>query len=266
MGRLAILAGSGALPARLAALYPQATCIGFAGVPHDLGPRAAEHAFEQIGALFDDLKARGVSEVVMAGAMSRPPLDPTAFDAVMTGLVPRLMVAMQGGDDALLRVVIDIFEEQGFAVRGAHELAPDLTAAPGVLAGAPLSDAQMADALHGADILHALGPLDIGQGAVVEAGLCLGIETLQGTDALLGFVAQTSAALRKTGGVFVKAPKAGQDLRVDMPAIGPATVRAAHAADLSAIVIAAGVVLVLERAETLALAETLGMTLIAQEI
>lgn len=265
-GRLAILAGGGALPLRLAEVDPQALCISFAGVPHELGARAQEHSFEKMGALFDALEEQGVTDVVMAGGMSRPPLDPAQFDEVMLGLAPRLVAAMQGGDDALLRLVISIFEEQGFAVRGAHEIDAGLTAQAGALAGGPLSEAQQADASRAADILGALGPLDVGQGAVVEAGLCLGIETLQGTDALLGFVGATPAHLRKGGGVFVKAPKRGQDLRVDMPAIGPDTVTAVAEAGLEAIVIAAGAVLVLERDALLRLADHLGVSIIAQEV
>ncbi|MGB7318009.1 MAG: UDP-2,3-diacylglucosamine diphosphatase LpxI [Planktotalea sp.] len=265
MARLAILAGNGDLPLRLAGLRADAVQICFSGVQHVLGRDAEEHAFEKMGALFAALKDKGVSEVVMAGAMSRPPLDPTAFDDVMTALAPRLLAAMQGGDDALLRLVVEIFEEQGFKVLGAHEVDPELTVCAGLLAGAPLSDHSLKDAERAIDILSALGPLDVGQGAVVENGLCLGIETLQGTDALLGFVAQTPKTLRKGGGVFVKAPKRGQDLRVDMPTIGPNTVKAAAAAGLSAIVLAADAVIILAQDETLSLAQAAGITLIAQD-
>lgn len=266
MNRLAILAGNGALPRRLADLREDAVQISFAGVSHDLGPRAQEHSFEKMGALFAALKEQGVSEVVMAGAMSRPPLDPSAFDPVMMALAPRLLAAMQGGDDALLRLVIAIFEEQGFTVRGAHEIDPSLTVNAGVICGDALSDQTRGDVLRGAEILKTLGPLDLGQGVVVENGLCLGIETLQGTDAMLGFVAQTSKHLRKGQGVFVKAPKSGQDLRVDMPTIGPDTITSVEAAGLSCIVLAAGAVILLDPKETIARAQVAGITLIAQEM
>lgn len=266
MGRLAILAGDGELPVRLAAAAPDALQISFKGVAHKLGRAAQEHSYEKMGALFAALKEAGVSDVVMAGGMSRPPLEPADFDPVMTALAPRLLAAMQGGDDALLRLVIAVFEEQGFTVRGAHEVDPALTVAPGVLCGAPLTAVQHADADRAIDILGALGPLDVGQGAVVEAGLCLGIETLQGTDALLRFVQATPNHLRKGGGVFVKAPKRGQDLRVDMPTIGPETIRAAHSSGLSAVLVAAGAVIVLKREETTALAAECGLSLIAAEI
>ncbi|MGH1577028.1 LpxI family protein [Planktotalea sp.] len=266
MSRLAILAGSGGLPSRLAAVRKEAVQICFAGVPHELGSTAQTHSFEKMGALFAALKEQGVSEVVMAGAMSRPPLDPSEFDEVMLTLAPRLIAAMQGGDDALLRLVITIFEEQGFSVRGAHEIDPSLTAKAGLLTGEALSAERQGDVDRAVDILSALSPLDVGQGAVVENGLCLGIETLQGTDALLGFVAQTPKGLRKTGGVFVKAPKRGQDLRVDMPTIGPETVKAVSDAQLSVIVIAAGAVNILALDDTIRAAKQAGITLIAQDI
>jgi DUF1009 family protein len=266
MSRLAILAGNGDLPRRLADLRVDAVQISFAGVAHDLGAAAQEHSFEKMGALFDALKDQGVSEIVMAGAMSRPPLDPSAFDPVMMALAPRLIAAMQGGDDALLRLVIAIFEEQGFTVRGAHAIDPSLTLKAGVLCGDPLSDQCAADIARGSAILKTLSPHDVGQGVVVENGLCLGIETLQGTDALLGFVAQTPKHLRKTGGVFVKAPKVGQDLRVDMPTIGPDTIDAVAAAGLSCIAVAAGAVILLSPDETLQRAKAASITLIAQEL
>ncbi|MEP5155111.1 UDP-2,3-diacylglucosamine diphosphatase LpxI [Planktotalea sp.] len=266
MSRLAILAGGGDLPRRLADLRSDAVRISFAGVAHDLGDSAQEHSFEKMGALFAALKDQDVTEVVMAGGMSRPPLDPNAFDPVMMALAPRLIAAMQGGDDALLRLVIAIFEEQGFAVRGAHEIDPSLTVAAGVLSGDPLTAQGIADVARGADILNTLSPLDVGQGVAVENGLCLGIETLQGTDALLGFVAQTPKHLRKGGGVFVKAPKLGQDLRVDMPTIGPDTIDAVAAAGLSTIALAAGAVIVLAQDETMKRAADAGITIIAQDL
>lgn len=266
MGRLAILSGSGDLPRRLADLHPDALVVSFIGVSHGLTCPTQAHSFEKMGALFEALKSQNVSDVVMAGAMSRPPLDPAGFDDVMLSLAPRLIAAMQGGDDALLSLVITIFEEQGFTVCGAHEVDPSLTVSAGLLTGNALEGPRARDAESAFDILHALGPLDVGQGAVVENGLCLGIETLQGTDALLDFVAHTSKHLRKTGGVFVKTPKRGQDLRVDMPTIGPDTITAMKRADLSVLVIAAGAVIVLSKDETLRLARDAGISIIAQDM
>lgn len=259
-GRLAILAGNGGLPVEIAAAHPDAVKVVFDDVPHRMTGNVQHHAFEKLGGLFDELKAMGVTRVVMAGSMSRPPLDASAFDPLMISLAPRLLSAMHGGDDALLRVIIAIIEEQGFEVIGAHDLVEGLTAEEGLLAGPEPSDEQLSDADRGADILNALAPVDVGQGCVVAGGLCLGVETVQGTDFMLNTVAETPAALRRGAkGVFVKAAKRGQDLRVDMPAIGPDTVARAEQAGLAGIVLQAGQVLILERAETVAAAEKAGI-------
>lgn len=264
-GRLAILSGGGALPVALATAYSDAMRVVFQGVSHELPKPVSQHRFEKMGALFEALKAEGVSRVVLAGGMSRPPLDPAEFDTTMTRIAPRLVAALQGGDDALLRLVINLFEEQGFDVIGAHELLDSLTAEEGVLAGPDPDDHAMKDAGRAADILLALSPLDVGQAVVVEGGLCLGIETLQGTDALLNFVAATPDLLRLgDGGVMLKAPKRGQDLRVDMPAIGPDTVRNAARAGLRGIVVAAGKVVVLDRPAVLAALDETGLFLLSR--
>ncbi len=238
----AILAGSGVLPNLLLQAEP-AYVVKFRGVqvaPFKAPPIKAR--FEALGRLFDDLRAKHVSEVCLAGAMSRPSLDPVAFDPFTAKLMPTLMQAMGQGDDALLRAIIEVIEGQGFKVIAAHEVRPDLVAQAGVIAGAKVGSE---DAARGRAVLEALGPLDVGQGAIVAKGQVLGVETLQGTDAMLEFVGRTRPG---SGGIFVKRPKLGQDLRVDMPAIGPDTIHAAARAGLSGIEIATGEVLILDRA------------------
>ena len=238
----AILAGAGALPGLLLKAEI-AFVVQFKGVVidrHNAPPIKAR--FEQLGKLFDDLREKEVTEVCLAGAMGRPNLDPVAFDPFTASKMPMLMEAMGKGDDALLRAIIRLIESEGFTVVAAHDIRPDLVAEPGVIAGKPVKPA---DAARARAVLEALGPLDVGQGAVAAKGQVLGIETLQGTDALLDFVARTAP---KSGGIFAKRPKAGQDLRVDMPAIGPDTIRKAAAAGLAGIEIAPNEVLLLDRA------------------
>ncbi|MBT9383185.1 UDP-2,3-diacylglucosamine diphosphatase LpxI [Pseudooceanicola sp. CBS1P-1] len=266
-GRLGIIAGGGALPLLLAQVAPDALMLAAEGTACGL-PEAAltRFRFEKMGGLFETLRAGGVTRVVMAGAIDRPKFDISQADPVFMELAPQLMAVMQaGGDDALLRFVITVFEEQGFAVVGAHDLLPQLTAPVGLVGGPEPSMAMLRDAERGRAILSALSALDVGQGCVVEQGSCLGIETAQGTDALLGYVKATPAGLRRGEGVFCKFPKVGQDLRVDMPAIGPGTLRAAADAGLSCVAIAARKVLLLEADTLPALAQELGLSLIAQD-
>ncbi|QBY00549.1 LpxI family protein [Rhodophyticola sp. CCM32] len=248
----AIIAGTGALPGLLLKAGP-AHLVVFDGVEIKAhGTPVIPARFEQLGRLFTRLREEGIDELCLAGAMTRPQFDPSALDAETMELMPRLMAALAQGDDGLLCSIIALLEDQGFTVRAAHELRPDLVLDEGVLTGIP-TDRQQVDAARARAVLEALGPLDVGQGAVAAAGQMLGIETLQGTDAMLNFVARGRTDM---GGVFVKRPKPGQDLRVDMPVIGPETVRAVARAGLDGIEVAAGGVLLLDRRAVLAEAET----------
>lgn len=263
--RIAIIAGTGALPTALSKALPEALVYAPAGLAVDL-PAKAFH-FERLVPFLDGLVDAGVTEVVLAGAMQRPRLDPSLFDPATAQLVPRLLAALQGGDDATLREVVAIIEEAGLAIRAAHEIAPDLVPGAGVLTAHQPSEADRADAMRAAEIVAALGAVDVGQGAVVAQGLCLAVEALPGTDAMLAWVAETAGPLRDprgARGVFYKAPKPAQDRRVDLPALGPETVRRAARAGLAGIVWQAGGVLLLDQETMVAEAEAAGLFLWAR--
>lgn len=263
---LAILAGDGRLPVQLHQAAPDALCVVFEGMAHQLTTKNIQVCqFEKLHSLFKLLKDHEISQVVMAGAMSRPQLDPAKFDTFMENIAPDFIKVLQKGDDTVLRYVITLFEDQGFEVVAPQDIALELTLPAGAAAGA-LPDAQLADVAYADQILHHMSRLDIGQGVVVEGGHVLGIETLQGTEALLDFVATTSSSLRSSqGGVLVKRPKVDQDMRVDVPTIGPQTIRQVAKAGLSGIVISPDNVLVLDRDTTLSLAKSLGVFILAQD-
>jgi DUF1009 family protein len=268
--RVAVISGTGDLPMLMVAAlesagtpYLLAELEGF--TPLGIGTRGVEvFRLERLVPFLDRLEDLGVTEVVFAGAVRRPRLDPVLIDPATAQMLPRILNAMQAGDDATLREVIAIFEDAGFAVIGADDVAPDLLAAPAVLGTCQPTALDAADAARAALIVAALGAVDVGQGAVVARGLCLAVEALPGTDAMLAQVAQ----LRRKGdrgGVFFKAPKPGQERRVDLPALGPDTLRAAHLARLGCVVFEAGGVMLLHRAEMIALADELGLVLWARQ-
>lgn len=264
MSRLALIAGRGALPAALVAALPERPLVcaldGF--VPEGL---AVDQIFrvERLALLLRALEDAGVTQVCFAGAVQRPRLDPALFDPQTAQMVPRLLAAMQAGDDATLREVIAIFEEADFAVVGVETIAPALLPAAGLLAG-QTSPQDEADATRAALIVQALGAVDVGQGAVVARGLCLGVETLAGTDAMLASVAALSADLRPKGGVFYKAAKPGQDRRIDLPTLGVETLRRVAAAGLSGLCFQAGSVICLDLPAMQAEAKALGLFLWAR--
>jgi DUF1009 family protein len=261
---LAILSGAGQLPVMIKQAHPDAHVVGFEGMPTELADVAQFHRFERLGALFADLRDCGVTHIVMAGTMSRPDFAPDLLDAYTKSALPALMAAMAQGDDHLLRHMIALIEGQGFSVIGAHSLL-SLTQPAGVLAGEVPVDVER-DIARADQVLKTLSPLDVGQGVVVENGLVLGIETLQGTDALLSFVAATALNLRgPIGGVFVKRPKAGQDLRVDMPTIGPNTIDLMGKAGLSGIVISPDACVVVDVQQTIERANSQSIFIVAAE-
>lgn len=262
---LALIAGAGALPAALAASLPVKPYIaaldGFmpAGVTPDTSFRV-----ERLMPFLRQLGDAGVTRVCFAGAVQRPRLDPALFDPATATIVPRLLAAMGQGDDATLREVLALFEEAGFAITGVPDIAPALVPAAGLYAGA-MTPRDELDATRAAAITAALGRVDVGQGAVVQQGLCLAVETLSGTDAMLASVANLSH-LRPAGakGLFYKAPKPLQDRRIDLPTLGPDTVENAGYAGLGGIVWEAGGVITLNLPAMIETANRHGLFLCAR--
>lgn len=205
----------------------------------------------QVGKVFAALKERAVVDIAFVGAMTRPELADLRFDWGALKRAPELAQLFRGGDNRLLVGVAGIFEREGLRVVGVHEIAPQLLAPAGLIgARSAPSDAE-ADARIGAALLAVLSPFDVGQGVVVANARVIAIEAAEGTDAMLARVADLRAArrLRFQGpaGVFVKAPKRDQDLRLDMPAVGVKTIEAAKRAQLRGVALAAGQVLIADR-------------------
>ncbi len=245
---IALIAGTGTLPALLMHARPDLLICELEGFACEIaGADPLKFRLERLVPFMEELTRRGIEKVCFAGAIQRPQIEPDFFDPRTAMLVARLMGVMQSGDDALLRAVIELFEEWEFEVIGAHAIAPALIPDAGVICGEP-SDQDRRDVIRAAEVVAALGAQDIGQGAVVGHGLCLALETLPGTDAMLRFVAAAKAARPDMGGlrgVFYKAPKPGQDRRIDLPAIGVHTVVHAARAGLAGIAFEAGGVMLL---------------------
>ena len=125
-----------------------------------------------------------------------------------------------------------------------------------------------ADIATGAALLTALSPFDVGQGVVIANGRVLAVEAAEGTDAMLSRVADMRASrrLRFKGraGVFVKAAKRGQDMRLDLPTVGLKTLEAAARAELAGIAVAAGDVLIADRANFVAAARGSGLFVVGR--
>jgi UDP-2,3-diacylglucosamine hydrolase len=208
------------------------------------------------------LHEAGVDELVFAGSLKRPTVTSLRPDWRAAKFFARIGYRALG-DDGLLSAVIAELEGEGFKVVGADTLLRD-DLAPHGLFGLVAPDAQAeADIAHGLTIARALGALDIGQAVVVQQGLVLGVEAIEGTDALL----MRCRDLRREGpgGVLVKIAKPRQERRADLPTIGRRTVEAAHAAGLRGIAVEAGSTIVLDRPAIVAVADAAGLFVIGVE-
>jgi DUF1009 family protein len=215
---------------------------------------------EHLGTLIDHLTRAKVGAVCFSGGIQRPQVDPAQIDARTAPLVPLLLAALRQGDDGALRTVMGIFEEAGFAVLPAQEIVPDLLPPVGVLTSHRPSLQHEADALRAEAVHRIIAPADVGQGVIVRQGQVLAVEAQPGTDFMLRSVKGFAE-----GALFFKAPKFGQDRRADLPVVGPTTVEKARASKLSAIVIAAGGVMMINREATIAAANQASLVLWVRE-
>jgi DUF1009 family protein len=268
--KLGILAGGGPLPGRLIEVMRGAGreffVLAFEGQTDPATVAGAAHAWTRLGATataLDRLKAEGCQELVLIGPIRRPSLsEPRPDRRAMAFLAKAGAKAL--GDDGLLRGIVELLEAEGFRVVGIDDLLAELTAPPGVF-GAHRPNAQAErDIARGVEVARALGAVDVGQAVVVQEGIVLGVEAIEGTDQLLA----RCRDLRRhgPGGVLVKLAKPGQDRRVDLPTIGPRTLEGAMAARLQGVAVEAGGTLLLERPRLRALADKAGLFLIGIEI
>jgi DUF1009 family protein len=269
--KLGLIAGGGALPVSLAA-HCRAVgrplfvlrLTGFAE-PQLAAFEGADAGLAELGKGIAALRGAGCGAVCFAGKVLRPDLAALKPDLRGLSALPGAIAAARRGDDGLLRFLVEEFEREGFLVEGAHEVMRGLTLAVGPLGAHAPSPGDLADIDRALEAARAIGRLDIGQGAIVCDGLVLALEAQEGTDAMLARVTDLPATRRgepgRRRGVLAKASKPGQELRVDLPTIGPETVRRAAASHLAGIAGEAGQVLVLAREETVRLADEAGLFL-----
>jgi DUF1009 family protein len=273
-GRLAILAAGGAVPVHVAeAAVAAGRPVFIVGLDRlaDERLRAFPHEmvkWGQIGRIVELLAAHQTEEVVLIGAVDqRPNLRDLRFDFGGLRLLPRIAALLVGGDNSVMGGLVKLFEERGYRVRGAHEIAPDLVAGPGLIGGPRPSPAELADAQLAAKGARLIGTLDSGQAAVVVQSRVIALEGAEGTDAMVRRVADLRAAKRVNwsgrSGVLAKCCKPQQDIRVDMPAIGPQTVRAVAEAGLAGIAIEPFRVMIVDRSQTIAAARDTSTFIIA---
>jgi DUF1009 family protein len=267
--KLGIIAGGGDLPVLLAdhcrdrgTDYFVSRIAGLAAPALSAHP-GADIALDKFGARFESLHDAGCDALVLVGQVKRPDFSAFSPDAQTLEMLPRILAAASEGDDALLRALIAECERDGFRVVGAEDVAADLLAPRGAIGAYGPDEGALKDMKKASAVAEALGRFDIGQGAVVCAGLTLAVEAQEGTDNMLARVAGMRQEIRGTSekrrGVLVKRAKPTQDRRIDLPVIGVATIEGAATAGLAGVAIEAGGALIVDRAQVVTRADALGL-------
>lgn len=255
---LGIIAGGGALPAAvLRAALAQGRPVYIAALNNsadDTVLESVDHDWYNLGSggsIVKALRKRNIKDIVMIGSVARPSFSDVRPDLWTAGVLAKIGLKALGDND-LLVCIKDALEAEGFTLRGAHEVAPDLITPQGLLTKAKPDKKAMIDIERGIEVANALGAVDVGQSVIIYDGVVLGVEAIEGTDRLI----KRCAEYRKKdkGGVLVKLCKVQQDRRLDMPTIGLKTIQNLYDHGFEGIAVHAGQSLMPERQALIELA------------
>ncbi len=266
---LGIIAGGGELPRVLIAACQESDRPYFVLMLEDAAEEAtamlagANHAWIRLGAIgkaLDLCRKHQIRELVLAGHVTRPRIASLRPDMKGAKLLARISTQLLSGDNELLSSIVAFLEEEGLRVVGAEDVVQDLLTPEGMIGSIYPDKRAQGDIEIGARIARAIGSLDIGQAAIIQNGITLGVEAIEGTDAL---IARCGPLKREEkGGVLVKVKKPQQEKRVDLPTIGVATIERLAECGFSGVAIEAGSSLILNRREVARRADQLGLFVI----
>ena len=263
--RIGLIAGSGRFPVLFAETAGRRG-VQVVAVAHrgETAPELVHHVHAitwvqpgQLQALIDSLRAHGVTRTVMVGGIAKPRL----FRDIMPDARALAAIARVGKlrDDLILRALAEELEREGIHVVPSTTFLEEIVPEAGVLSErAPTAD-EWADIRHGFQVVKVIGQFDIGQSVVVRGGTVMAVEGIEGTDATI----RRAGQLVNGDIVVVKATKPIQDLRFDLPAVGPETVRTMAEVRGRVLAVEAGRTIILDRTEMLALANEAKIAVVA---
>lgn len=266
--KVGLIAGSGDLPGSVVAATLQAEheifiafLDGFSA-PQDCQLEHGVFGLAEFGKMVSSFHKAGCTHVCFAGNVQRPDFRKLKPDLKGLRHLPGAVKAAAQGDDSLLAYLLAIFEAEGFGIVSPQALCSHLLIPAGNLGRAVLTESHKKDAEKACITASAIGALDIGQAAIVCRGLILAVEAQEGTDEMLKRTARLPSDIRGNSsspeGVLAKMVKPGQEERIDLPTIGPETIRLAAEAGLAGIVAESGRAFVLERETVIAMADEAG--------
>lgn len=257
---LGIIAGRGSLPYLIANNYTKQGGNCYIAAIKDEADIDQIKNFEykvfkigMVGEAIRYFKDNEVQNIIFIGGINRPNFKNLAVDKIGGLLLFKIVGQKIRGDDSLLKIVADFFENYGFKVISSNEIYKNQQFDTNIITVAHPSNLNKNDIELGINILNHLSPFDIAQSVIVESGYILGIEAAEGTDNLIVRCADLRKKLH--GGVLVKIPKLGQDNRLDMPTIGPNTIKNLAKYNYTGVAIQKNNVIIVEEELTIKLAD-----------
>ena len=255
--QLAIIAGGGSLSdviietARKKGWNVTVFAIGDLNITKNQNISLIEMNRLDIGRIFQTLKSRKIKNICMVGYIPRPNslkdyLNFRYLNVQTLSVLFKSIGILRGGDASLFKKINSLLEKRGYKIIGASEIAPNLTLKRGLYSSKSVSKVEFENIKKAKQCAEMTGYLDIGQAVIVKNGRVLAIEAAEGTDVMLERVTCLGRISTKRGGVILKSAQINQDERVDMPTIGPNTIKNIVKANLSGIAITADNVIVLD--------------------
>ncbi|MDE2759469.1 MAG: UDP-2,3-diacylglucosamine diphosphatase LpxI [Paracoccaceae bacterium] len=232
---------------------------------HDLTTRHTKINPDNFLDLLQKYRGMGVEHVVLAGGVDRPNQTSISFKQGETNNQINIM----GGDDSILKQFLTVIEEIGFKIWGVHQVIPQLVNHNGVLTEWEPSSTDKSDIILAEEIVKSIGNADIGQAAIVRNNRCIAVETIS-TDWMLDSIKDVYSTftngLEERGGILIKASKPNQDLRVDLPTIGPNTIQRVVSLGMSGLVIESGKVILIDLPKVIQMANQGGIFIWSKSI
>ena len=213
--------------------------------------------------LIYELKSRAVKYLIFAGKITRYNDFETSNNLKTIDLMTDYKIDLQNTDDKLLRGVGYFFEKQGFEILSVQNILPNFFLEKGVPSDRKPSIQDRKDIAKAINIHNLMSEADIGQSIVVVNGLCIGLETLPGTDAMIEFVKnfkrKNNIFKKLSGGILFKCLKKNQDVRFDFPVIGENTLLNIKRAELNGLALVENKLITLNKDKLIKIANKLDL-------
>jgi len=241
--KLGIIAGGGSLPSQLISTCRKKNIepyiVGIEGQTNEDLKEDNPFFWTHLGSagkIIKYFRFHDIKDLVMIGHIKRPAFNELKPDLKAVQIISRIgMKAL--GDNGLLTALKSELEREGFKLHGIHKFCDNLFVREGLVGSVKPKQEDQASIERGVKVSQGIGQMDVGQSVIIQNGIIIGVEAIEGTD---GLISRCKHLLKKgRGGILVKTCKPNQDKDLDLPTIGVQTVENAYQSGLVGIVIQA---------------------------